>query len=448
MRFSARVPRFVSSSIETGPTPARPVLDGRDVIVPNRWNVPPHTVALVGRPAVDIAFALTTPRIPLGVTTIPARRLHLEVDVGGHLFVLVTGADASSATIVEGGPYVPDGTGALVPFAYPEDEFAARGIVDFAPLVIPPPHGLSHAAFADLVRATQRAYDGNQRYLAIEIPFLRVGRDSNSYAIGVLLSCGVDPRAIPKPKKAMRNELTGYPGAEDPVHRANFGTYMGAPTDLGDGVVEIAYHNDDGGVRLVLVGGKPGGTARLPDGSTVPLDERGRIVFLPDEAQRHGLPTKHTDPPAHIRDRTRFPTEPDPAGARITLVVDGTSVPLDAGTSYRGTIVARHDAAAIATLRADDGRDVVLPLAELGVELRDPKRVDALVRAGNELTVGLRADRRPHLVAHGATSIEDRLRPHRPHLPRPLQIAGLAALGVGILAGAAAAVAAFRSRRD
>jgi len=437
MRFQARIPRFVASSLETGPEAARPVLDGSDVVLPNLWRLQPHTVALLGRPAVWTAFAITTPRIPLGIGALPPQHLRWEQDFGGHLFLAVTGADTSTVSILEAGPRYPNGTGALVPYWYPEDDFARRGIADFDPIVIPPPHGMDQKSFAALVRVAQRSYDGDQRYRAIEVPFLRVGRDSNSYTIGLLLSCGLDPRAIPKPHPDLRYEWTGYPGAVDPVHRANFGSYLGAPNRFED-AVEVAYHEADGRVRFVLVGGSPNARIRLPSGTEVTLDALGRIVFSSEDALAHGLPTRHTEPPRQIRERRRFPSDPQPAGAEITFVVDGNSVPLDAGTEYRGTIVERHDALELATLRTPAGSEIVLPLVDLGVELRDPKRLNRLVRVGAELTVGLQSDRYPKLVAHGDAAVADRLRPRRLHAPRPASVvAGAAVAAVVMLAAAA-----------
>ncbi|MBD5634376.1 MAG: hypothetical protein IAI49_07840 [Candidatus Eremiobacteraeota bacterium] len=417
-----------------GPEPSRPVLDGSDVVIPNRWKLAPNTAALVGRPAVWTALDISTPEIPLGFATLPAKRLRWEQDFGGHLFLALTGDDATNVTIVEGGPLVAGGSGNLVPFEYPEDDFARRGVSDFEPVTIPPPNGLSPSFFVRLMREAQHAYDGDQRYLAIEMPFLRVGRDSNSYAVGVLLCCGVDPRAIPKPSKEMRYEWTGYPGAEDPVHRANFGVYLGAPTHLDGGIIEVAYHNDDGSVRLVVVGGEPHGSARLPDGSTARLDELGRIAFSPEDAHAHGLPSRHTGVPEQIRKRRHFPTDPAPQGAQITLVVGGESVPLVPGTEHTGRIVERHDALGLATLRRNDGVEVVLPLAELGVELRDPKRVDKLLHVGTELTVGLHSDRHPKIVVRGDAAMADRFGSHRLHAPRPVEIAGAVALGLGLVA--------------
>ncbi len=438
MRIRARIPRFAASSVATGPAPSEPVLDGRDVVVPNRWNLPPHTVAMLGRPAVWTALDVSLPRLSLGFTEIPARRLRWEQDFGGHLFIATTDAGTAHATIVEGGPINANGTGNLVPFHYPEDDFAERGVIDFEPVVIPPPNGLDPEFFVQLVRDAHRSYDGDQRYLAIELPFLRVGRDSNSYAVGVLLCCGVDPRAIPKPRKAMRWEWTGYPGAEDPVHRANFGAYLGAPTRLGNGVVDVAIHNDDGSVRLVVVGGEPNGSATLPDGSVARLDEHGRIVYSPGDAERHGLPSCHTEPPIQVKQRRHFPPDPAPQGAEITLVVGGKSVPLRPGTQYRGVIRERHDALGLVMLATPDDVEVVLPLTELGVELRDPRRVDAMMHEGVDLTVGLHSDRHPKLVAHGDEALADRFRGRRVHVPRRNEM--LAALAIaGVLAGCAAA---------
>ena len=429
-RFRLRIPRVVSSTVEAGPARRmRAVIDGSDVVVPNRWNIPPHTVALVGRPAVWFSFDVNTPQFNLGPITIRSKRLVWEQDFGGHLFVAITDADDSRVTIVEAGPSNPNGTGGLVPYAYPEDEIAARGVIDFQPITIAPPHGLNEEFFAQLVRTTQRAYDGDQRYRAVEIPFLRVGRDSNSYAIGVLLCCGIDPREIPKPLKAMRFEWTGYPGAEDPVHRANFGAYLGAPSRLEGDISDVAYHGENGDVRYVVVGGAPNERARLPDGSEVDLDANGRIALAPDEARRRGLPTMHTDVPAQIRMRRRFPRDPSSAGARITLIVDGRSLPLEPGTQYRGTIVGRHDGLGLARLQTSS-HEVVLPLIELGIELRDPQRVDRLLRVGTEVTVGLGRDRHPRLVAHGADWLRDRLSQRRFHLPRTRNVAASAAVAV------------------
>jgi hypothetical protein len=434
MRLRARVPRLFSSNLETGPEASRPVLDGSPVVVPNTWNLPPHAVAVVGRPAVWVVLDIKTPRIELGIVSLPPRRIRAEQDFGGHLYLLVTGEDAAHAELIEGGPLRRRGADGLVPFAYPEADFAKRGVIDFDPILIPPPLGITAEFFAELLRSAQREYDGDQRYLAIEIPFLRVGRDSNSYAVGVLLASGVDTRKLPKPGKALRYELTGYPGAEDPVHRGNFGAYPGAPGKLEDGVFDMGYHNADGSVRLVVVGGKPNGRARLPDGSEVELDDLGRRAFAPDEASRHGLPTSYTEPPEQIRRRRHYPADAAPSGAQITLIVDGRSAPLVPGDAYTGTIVDRHDALGIAWLRTEKG-DVVLPLIELGVELRDPERVDRLLRVGSKLTVGLHRDRRPKLVAHGDGATDDAFLSRRFHAPPWRKAIPLTAFGVAACAG-------------
>jgi hypothetical protein len=170
-------------------------------------------------------------------------------------------------------------------------------------------------------------------------------------------------------------------------------------------------------VRYVVVGGAPRGRARLPDGHDVALDPEGRISFAPEEARRHGLPTTHTEPPLHIRTRPHYPRKPAAAGDEITLVVDGRSVSLAPGAIYRGRITRRHDGLGLAWLRTATS-EVVLPLAELGLELRDPRRVDRLLRVGTEVTVGLRSDRHPRLVAHGGDWLRDRLRWRQLHLPR------------------------------
>jgi hypothetical protein len=435
MRFHLRIPKFATSTVETA-TRLEPVLDGRDVVVRNRWNIPAHTVALVGRPAVWFSFDVRTPNITFGPLKLRSKRLVWEQDFGGHLFVAIAGSDNSRVTIVEAGPLHPNGTGALVPYGYPEDQFAERNMVDFEPITIAPPKGLSEEFFAELVRTTQRDYDGDQRYLAVEIPFLRVGRDSNSYAVGVLITCGIDPRDIPKPVKSIRWEWTGYPGMEDPVHRANFGAYLGAPNQLGDGVIDVAYHNADGSVRYVVVGGEPSARVRLPDGSEVELDPNGCRTFDPDEARRHGLPTNHTDPPEQIRMRRKFPEHPSPAGAEITLIVNDRSVPLKPGAHYRGTVARRHDGLGLAHLESGDTH-VVLPLVELGAELRDPKRVDRLLQIGTEVTVGLSRDRHPKLSAHGTDWLRDRLRYRRFHLPRTRNVAvAVVVAGVVVVTGA------------
>lgn len=399
------------------------MLDRSDVVVPNHWDLPPHTVAMIGRRAVWLAFDIL--------------RWHWELDIGGHLFLAVTGADAATATIVEAGPVHPNGTGALVPFRYPEDVFAEHKITDFQPEIIPPPNGLSPEFFAELVRAAQREYDGDQRYLAVEIPFLRVGRDSNSYVLGVLSCCCVDPRSMPAgPKHVIHRELTGYPGMKDPVHRANFGVYLGVPTRLDRDVAEVAYHKADGSVLAVVVGGKPNGRARLPDGTEVELDGFGCIAFSPDDARRHGMPSVHTDPPEHIRTRRFFPPDPTPAGAQLTILVDKRPTALSPGDRYRGTIVDRHDALGLATLRTS-AADCVFPLAEFGVEMRDPKRVDALLRVGNQITIGLHHDRHPKLVRHGPAAVADKLTPRRFHAPRPVNVVTTLAVGTLVLAAAA-----------
>jgi hypothetical protein len=439
MKLQARIPRLFASTVEAGRARqrAKPILDGSAGDIPNVWKIPPHTVALLGRPAVWFVLNATTPRLKLGPLTLPGFHFIWEQDFGGHLFLVVTGEDPAHVSIVEAGPINPDGSGALVPFCYPEDDFAKRGLVDFEPVVLDPPAGFSKEFFAGLVLRTQREYDGDQYYLAVEMPFLRIGRDSNSYAVGVLLGCGVDGRSIQKPNKAMHYEWVGYPGAEDPVHRANFGAYLGAPTILENGVIEVAYHEEHGDVRFVLIGGAPNATARLPDGSQVRLDRLGRYAFSPDDARAHGLPSRKTPPPAQIANRRRFPADPSPAGAQITLIVGGQSVPLAPGSEHRGTIVDRNDALALATLHTAAGIEVVLPLTELGVEMRDPKRVDHLFRVGNELTVGLHHDRRPKLIAHGDTALDDNLTWHQFHAPPWRNVfvtsaISLVALGAGV----------------
>ncbi len=437
LKLRLHLPHLFTSNIDAGPERDRPILDGTELAGPNRWNVPPQTVAMIGRPAVWIALDLTRPRVALGALQIPAKRWRWEQDFGGHLFLAIAGDDAAQVTIVEAGPRHRNGAGGLVPFRYPEDDFAERGFVDFNPIAIAPPHGIDAAFFGGLIRATQRAYDGDQKYLAIEIPFLRIGRDSNSYAVGVLLACGVDPRALPQPRDAMHFEIAGYPGIEDPVHLANFGVYLGAPHDLGDGALAAAYHDADGSVRLVVVGGTPLARVRTPAGSEVCLDARGRCAIAPEDARRHGLPVRATQPPEHIVNRRHFPEKPAIAGALITLLIAGRAVPLRPGASYRGTIVARNDALGLAILRAPQG-EIVLPLAELGVELRDPKRVDRLVRIGSDLTVGLHRDRRPQLRAYGHAAQSDAITPRRAHAPRPIAVALVAATlalaGLGVYA--------------
>lgn len=438
MKFHFHIPQVGGSTIKAGSSGSSPVRDGRMVTVPNRWNMPPHTVGVIGRPAVSFAFVFHIPRIALGFIHVEAHDKRWEQDIGGHLFIAITGGNASHVQIIEAGPSRADGSGALVPFRYPEDTFAEEGIVDFPPMTIVPPHGLDEAAFAELVRSTQPTYDGDQRYVAVQLPFLFVGRDSNSYAAGVLACAGVDPRAIPPLRGVSRYEWTGYPGLEDPVHLSSFGTYLGAPTTLDGGAAEIAYHNDDGSVRFIVVGGTPNGTATLRDGSVVTLDALGRIVFTPHEAKRRRLPTVQTDPPANVVHRRHYPADPSPAGGLVTLVRNGISVPFEPGTRYRGTIVDRNDALGIATMRTSTSDEIVLPIAELGVELRDPKRVDALFRVGIELTVGLRGDRHPRLVAHGDTYLTDRLTWRRLHAPPPptMIVTGFALAAAIVLAAA------------
>jgi len=140
--------------------------------------------------------------------------------------------------------------------------------------------------------------------------------------------------------------------------------------------------------------------------------------------------------------RRRFPSDPAPAGAFITLIVAGQAVPLRPGDSYRGEIVARNDALGVAILRGEEG-EIVLPLGELGVELRDPKRVDRLLQIGSELTVGLHRDRHPHLKAHGRAARRDAFRARRAHAPRPV-VVGTAGL---LLAAASVVVALAVLRR-
>jgi len=252
----------------------------------------------------------------------------------------------------------------------------------------------------------------------------------------VLSSAGIDVRAIPKPVESMRWEWSGYPGADDPVHHANFGIYLGVPSDLGNGTSDVAYHREDGSVLLAVVGGTPGATARLPDGSEVQLDALGRITFSPEDARNRGLPSKHTEPPDQIRQRRHFPRDPNPAGAVITLIVDGRSMPLRPGSEYRGIVVERNDPLYLATLRTEGGGSVVVPIAELGVEMRDPKRVDKLFQAGNEVTLGLHRDRRPKLIAHGAASLDDTLRWHQFHAPPWRNVFATSAIGlVALIAG-------------
>ncbi|MBD5656416.1 MAG: hypothetical protein IAI50_14720, partial [Candidatus Eremiobacteraeota bacterium] len=94
MRLQARIPRFVASTVDTGTQRSQPVLDGSDVVVPNRWKLPAHAVALIGRPAVWTALDLTLPAISLGFAKLEPRHLRWEQDFGGHLFLAVTDADS------------------------------------------------------------------------------------------------------------------------------------------------------------------------------------------------------------------------------------------------------------------------------------------------------------------------------------------------------------------
>ena len=405
MRFRATLPRL-TSTVQTSPNAFdhEPLLDGQLPITPNVWRVPANTVALCGRPAVWFALDVRVPGFRIGPLHVHPRRIRWEQDVGGHLYIVVVGDAPADAIVLEGGPYV-TGTGALAPYAYPEDGFYNRGMIDFDPVTIDPPSGLTPQEFAELLFTAHREYDANQRYTAIEIPFLRVGRDSNSYAIGMLLAAGLDFREIPKPYRARRFEWSGYPGAEDPVHRANFGGYLGEQSTLSDGAKTATYHGDHGQVVYVCIAGEPHGTARLPDGWDAPLDARGRRVLGPEEALRHGLPLKHTAPPPHVANRVRYPKKPDPAGAYITFVDNGVSTPLELGKTYSGTIVERDDALGLATMRTEDGRTVTMPMNELGVELRDPQRVDAALKVGEFLRVGLHRDRRPRLHVRGRPDI-------------------------------------------
>jgi hypothetical protein len=405
VRFRGTLPRL-TSTVQTSPNVTRtpPILDGRLPLGTNVWRVPRNTVALCGRPAVWTALDVTIPGVRIGSWHLRSRRIRWEQDFGGHLYIVVVGDVPADAYVLEGGPYV-TGTGALAPYAYAEDSFYNRGMVDFDPVVVEPPNGLTPSEFAELLFIAHREYDGDQRYTAIEIPFLRVGRDSNSYALGVLLAAGMDLRDIPKPYRARRFEWSGYPGAEDPVHRANFGGYLGEPGTLADGTKTATYHGDRGQVIYVTLAGKPHGTALLPDGTTVPLDARGRCVLAEPKARAHGLPLKHTPPPPHIASRVRFPKKPKPAGANITFVKDGVSTPLREGQTFRGTVVDRNDVLGLATLRTEEGSIVTMPMNELGVELRDPRRVDEALQVGEFLTVGLHSDRRPKLHVRGRPDI-------------------------------------------
>ncbi len=392
--------------MQTSPRPddVEPILDGHLPLYANVWRVPRNSVALCGRPAIWAALDVTIPGFRIGAWHFKARRIRWEQDFGGHLYIVVVGDAPADAYVLEGGPDF-NGSGALAPFGYAEDAFFTRGMIDFDPVTVDPPHGLTPQEFVELLFTAHREYDGNQRYTAIEMPFLRVGRDSNSYAIGVLLAAGLDLREIPKPYRARRFEWSGYPGAEDPVHRANFGGYLGEPATLADGSTSATFHGDRGQVLYVCIAGEPHGSARLPDGTLVGLDTRGRRVLAEREAKRHGLPVNHTAPPPHIAGRTRFPKTPLPAGALITFVEDGVSTPLNVGQDFAGTIVGRNDALGLATMRTDAGRTVTMPMNELGVELRDPKRVDAALQIGEYLVVGLHSDRRPKLHVRGRTNI-------------------------------------------
>jgi hypothetical protein len=97
-------------------------------------------------------------------------------------------------------------------------------------------------------------------------------------------------------------------------------------------------------------------------------------------------------------------------------------------------VVERNDALYLATLRGDTGKSVVLPIAELGIEMRDPKRVDGLFRVGNEITVGLHADRHPKLIAHGAAGLDDAMNWHQFHAPPWRNVIVTSAVGVAVVA--------------
>jgi len=416
MRLRIRGPRGASSAVSAGKLQGTPVLDAHRVVVANRWGVA-RGVWIVGRPAVAATAAVTLPKLPLpGLRG--GKKISFGVDFGGHLFVLVVGEDTRTGAVIEAGPLDPSGRGALVPFDYPEAELEGMGELDFPPLRVVPPDGLDEAAFATMLLRAHDDYDGDQRYLVIEIPFLRVGRDSNSYAMGVLLASGIDRSAIPTLRNVGRTiELTGYPGAEDPVNRANFGVYFGPPTTLAPAVHTVATHGPDGQVRYVEIGGEPGTELTYPDGTTAKLPASGRLVLAADAAKARGLPARWSKPPSQIAGRRRFPSDPAPAGAWISLVVDGESVPLGPHANYRGSVAVRNDTLGIAILQPGE---IVLPLGELGGVLRDPSRVDRLLRLGRDVTVGLHGDRRPRLVAHDTGAKIGDAFGRRVHLPQAI----------------------------
>ena len=127
MRLSSRIPRVIASTVEKGPPGYGPILDGRDVVVPNVWNLPAHTVALAGRPAVWYSLDVATPEIRLGPMAFRPVRIRIEQDFGGHLYLIVIDGDARQAHLIEAGPSHSNGTGALVPYLYPEGDLARHG---------------------------------------------------------------------------------------------------------------------------------------------------------------------------------------------------------------------------------------------------------------------------------------------------------------------------------
>jgi hypothetical protein len=70
------------------------------------------------------------------------------------------------------------------------------------------------------------------------------------------------------------------------------------------------------------------------------------------------------------------------------------------------------------------------------VELRDPERVDRLLRVGSRLTVGLHRDRRPKLVVHYSAAGFELFRSRRFHAPPWRDAIPLTVLGLAVTLGA------------
>ena len=188
--------------------------------------------------------------------------------------------------------------------------------------------------------------------------------------------------------EALTRAADANPARKPEAVRARLAESVAALMESGRGFDENRLHQE----AILYSPSADSRTARRgTDGSEVTLDALGRFIIEPPEARRRGLPATDTEPPPNCASAVIFPPilrRPGRDHARRRRPLGAAS----SGDEHRGTIVARNDALALATLREGE-REIVF---RCGTRRRATRsgRVDRLLSVGNELTVDLYEDRR------------------------------------------------------